>query len=69
MVRAGILERVAMGISGHKARSIFERYNIVSEADLREAAKRIEEHNQQRTVTVRLQFDPFKGKAGLTGIA
>ena len=37
----GIPEKVIMAIMGHKTRVMFDRYNIVTEADQREYAKRL----------------------------
>jgi integrase len=53
LIRAGVDRSVAMKISGHKTESVFNRYNINSQTDLREAArslsKYIDEKNSQRT--------------------
>jgi integrase len=42
LVRAGVPERVAMALTGHKTRAIFDRYNITSPNDLHEAARRLD---------------------------
>src|SRR5262249_12434998 len=65
LIRSGVRETVAMGMSGHKTRAVFDRYNIVSDEDLidaltkadswheREAAKgsKIEKLEATRTQT------------------
>jgi hypothetical protein len=51
LTRAGVPERVAMEIIGHKTRAIFDRYNIVSERDHQDAGAKLAAYVEQQPTT------------------
>lgn len=53
MERAGIPRHVAMAISGHRTESVYRRYDIVVQEDLKAAAKRLEQYHTEQTPQLR----------------
>ena len=60
MKRAGVDDKLAMEISGHKTRSIFDRYNIVSETDISTAGKKVEHYFRMRRKEQRARLKRVK---------
>ncbi len=52
LVRSGVPETVAMSVSGHKTRAVFDRYNITSEKDLRDAMLSVQKYREAQAEKV-----------------
>ncbi len=46
MIRSGVSQNIAMRVSGHKTASMFRRYDIASEADLRQAMLSVQKYRE-----------------------
>ena len=53
MIRHAVSERVAMSLAGHKTRSVFDRYNVVSAGDPEEGCRTARRVHRDNSVTGR----------------
>jgi len=64
LIRAGVSQKTAMSITGHKTISVFQRYQIVSPADKQEATRMLEVSQQQERERLKSQAIDFGQDSG-----
>ena len=67
LVRAGVPEQVCMTLSGHKTRSVFDRYNVTSGADQIEAVRKLAAMQGASRPEGRKVVGIEEGRSGRTG--
>ena len=52
-----------MRISGHKTRAVFDRYNIVSERDLKDATRKLDKYLSEKEEILKRGYSPVTANA------
>jgi len=65
LIRAGVAQKTAMSITGHKTISVFQRYQIVAPADRQEATRKLEISQQQERELLKSQAITFGHSSGM----
>ena len=59
LMRAGVAQKTAMSITGHKTVAVFNRYHIVAPADLQNASRMLEASQRQERKLLKSQASEF----------
>jgi hypothetical protein len=65
LIRAGVSQKTAMSITGHKTISVFQRYQIVSPADKQEATRMLEVSQERERERLKSQAIEFGQDSGI----
>ena len=65
LIRAGVAQKTAMSITGHKTIAVFQRYQIVAPADKQEATRKLEASQQQERELLKSQTIQFGQTSGI----
>ena len=70
LIRASVPERVAMLLTGHKSRAIFDRYNIINEQELLDAGDQLVAYlaQQAQPVPARQRSHAATGRCPANGV-
>jgi hypothetical protein len=65
LIRAGVAQKTAMSITGHKTIQTFHRYQIIAPADLQNATRKLEVSQEQERELLKSQASEFGQSSGM----